>query len=203
MTGDSGPAWPRIRLLHAILRHIPFDGWSPAAMAAGASDAGLTQSDLRRHFPGGPRAVFEFFSSWADTQMVASLGAAKIGSRPVHERIREAVSMRIGIIEPWREAVHRGVAFAALPPNAPLAARCLYRTVDSMWYATGDRSADFSFYTKRASLAGIFAATMMYWLADQSEGYGDTWAFLDRRLADMGRVRRVRADLARLAGALS
>ena len=42
-----------------------------------------------------------------------------------------------------------------MPQNVPLGLRLLYETVDGIWYAVGDQATDFSFYTKRASLAEL------------------------------------------------
>ncbi|KAF0220146.1 MAG: hypothetical protein FD176_3397, partial [Rhodospirillaceae bacterium] len=56
-------------------------------------------------------------------------------------------------------------------------------------------SSDFSWYTRRATLTAVYAATLLYWLDDASEDCADTWAFLDRRLADVGRVTKARQNL--------
>ena len=87
-----------------------------------------------------------------------------------------------------REAVRRGLSLLALPQYAPVATRLLYRTVDAMWYAAGDTSTDYNFYSKRALLAGVYSATLLYWLNDKSDGFEATWAFLDRRVANVLQV---------------
>ncbi|MBX6376726.1 MAG: COQ9 family protein, partial [Acetobacteraceae bacterium] len=107
-------------------------------------------------------------------------------------------------------ALRHALALLALPWNAGAAARCTARTVDAIWYAAGDRSADFSWYTRRASLAAIYAATLAYWLrpeadgADPEEHLAATLAFLDRRMADLARMAKGRqalcARVARLRG---
>src|SRR4029077_14179482 len=84
-----------------------------------------------------------------------------------------------------REAARRALALLALPLNAGLGLKLLYRTVDAMWYAAGDTSADFNFYTKRAILAGVYSSTLLYWLNDRAEGSEATWSFLDRRIDDV------------------
>lgn len=43
----------------------------------------------------------------------------------------------------------------------------------------------FNWYTKRASLAGVYKSTEIYMLQDNSEGHENTWEFLDRRLEDL------------------
>ena len=60
----------------------------------------------------------------------------------------------------------------------------------------GDASTDFSFYTKRASLAGIDAAATLFWLDDRSPDFADTEAFIDRRLAELHRLTGMRERLA-------
>ena len=101
-------------------------------------------------------------------------------------------SLRFEVVQPWREAVRRALSVLALPPHALLAVRLLYETVDAIWYAAGDAATDFSFYTKRATLAGIYTATLLYWLEDRSEGYTATQAFLDRRLAELRQLTEAR-----------
>ena len=97
------------------------------------------------------------------------------------------------------QAVRRALSYLALPRNAALGAKCLYRTVDAIWYAAGDTSTDYNFYTKRLLLAGVYASTLLFWLNDTSEGRAETWAFLDRRIAE---VTRLGGTLGRGIGAL-
>ena len=103
------------------------------------------------------------------------------------------IALRLARNRPHKEAVRRAVAVLALAGERggwPRAAPA--RTVDAIWHAAGDRSADFSWYTKRASLGAVYAATVLYWLRDDSEDDEATLAFLDRRLEAIGRVGRLR-----------
>jgi ubiquinone biosynthesis protein COQ9 len=72
--------------------------------------------------------------------------------------------------------------------------------VDSIWYAAGDRATDFGFYTKRALLAAVYGATVLYWLEDRSPGSAATWEFLDRRIESVMRLPRLRGRLTRVLG---
>ncbi|MCW8835637.1 MAG: COQ9 family protein [Rhodospirillales bacterium] len=184
----------RDRILLATLDHVVFEGWTDRAMRMGLSDAGMTETDGLIAFPGGVADMVGHFSDYADRQMLAAVEKENGEKRGVTARIAAAVRARLEICEPWREQVRRAVGFLALPRNAPLAARCNWRTVDAMWHAAGDASADFSFYTKRATLAAVYTATLLYWLEDESEDFAETWGFLDRRLADVGRFHRFRGQ---------
>jgi ubiquinone biosynthesis protein COQ9 len=113
----------------------------------------------------------------------------------IRERIKVAVRARIEQTVGGRESVRRGLAMLALPPNGPLGLKLLYRTVDAIWYAAGDTSTDFNFYTKRAMLAGVYSSTLLYWLNDRSGDSEATWAFLDRRIDNVMRFEKLKADV--------
>jgi ubiquinone biosynthesis protein COQ9 len=134
--------------------------------------------------------------------MLAALAGHDIEALPVRDRVALAVRLRLEALAPWREAVRRTLSLLALPPNLPLGARCLYRTVDAIWRAIGDRSVDFNFYTKRALLAAVLSSTVLYWLDDDSDGAGASRAFLDRRIADVMKAPSLIGRLGRAAGRL-
>jgi ubiquinone biosynthesis protein COQ9 len=102
------------------------------------------------------------------------------------------IALRLARQQPNKEAVRRALAMLALPIHARAAAACTARTVDAIWHAAGDRSADFSWYTKRAILTAVYGATVLFWLRDPSEDSAATLAFLDRRLAGIARVGKLR-----------
>jgi len=188
MTGQDQLSARREALLLATLPHVAFDGWSGTALRAGAGDLGLTEAEALHAFPEGAAELVEAFSDWADLAMLERLGTAELGDLGVSAKVALAVRRRLEALAPHREAVRRGLAFLALPGNAGLALKCLYRTVDAAWYAVGDRSTDYSFYSKRLLLAGVVSSTLLYWLNDRSEDHAATWAFLDRRIAEVVRV---------------
>ena len=182
----------RDALLDAALPHVAFDGWTGAALRAGARDLGIDPDAVREVFPKDAGQALAYFSRRADARMVAAFEAAETDELRMHERVMLAVELRLHELVPHREAVRRGLSFLALPVNAPLGAKLLYRTVDDIWYAAGDRAADFSFYTKRGLLAGVVASTTLYWLDDGSEDFVATHEFLARRIADVMRLHGIR-----------
>jgi ubiquinone biosynthesis protein COQ9 len=182
-------------LLEAMLPDVAFDGWSRAALRGAARRLGIPVGEALAAFPGGSADLVAGFSRWADRRMLDRLEALPLDPLRVSERIALAIGIRLEIVEPWREAVRRALMVLALPQHAPLAMRLIYETVDAIWYAAGDHATDFSFYTKRLTLAAVYGATVLCWIDDRSEGFADTRAFLDRRLADAARIGRARRDL--------
>lgn len=172
----------RDEILLAALPNIAFDGWTRQAMRAGASAAGYQQAVLDRAFPNGIGDLLEHFNAWTDSRMVERLGDHDLTLMSVAERIGLALRLRLEAMAPHREAVRRAAAYFTLPTNGILGWRLLYASVDTVWYGIGDQSTDFTYYTKRALLAPIMTTATCYWLADESEGFRDTNAFIDRSL---------------------
>ena len=172
-------------LLAAMLPDVPFDGWTEAALARAAERVGLDRAELCSLCPGGPRDLVVWFSHWADRETMRALEARDLSALKVRERISAGVQARLAVLAPHREAVRRSLALLTAPQNLALGARLLYDAVDAIWYAAGDTATDFNFYTKRGLLAGVYAATTLYWLDDRSPDTADTLSFLDRRLGDV------------------
>ncbi|HXQ49668.1 MAG TPA: COQ9 family protein [Stellaceae bacterium] len=189
-------------LLAALLPDVPFDGWSLAAMRAAAQRVGMDAVELATLFPRGPRDAVAWFSDWADRLTLETMAARPVDGMKLADRIALGVHTRLALLAPHREAARRGMSLLALPGNAALGMSLLFHTVDALWHAADDRSTDFSYYTKRAMLAGIYAATMLYWFDDRSDECAATDAFLKRRLDDAMALPRLRAELERLAGHL-
>jgi ubiquinone biosynthesis protein COQ9 len=192
----------RAALIEAILPDVALDGWSRAALRGAARRIGIPAGAALALFPGGAADLVAGFSRWADQRMLDRLDGTALGALRVSERIALAIGIRLEVVAPWREAVRAALAVLALPTNVALGLRLLYETVDAIWYAAGDSATDFSFYTKRMSLAAIWAATVLYWLEDRSEDFVDTRGFLARRLGDMARIGRARRGLETAASAL-
>lgn len=201
MTNNQGDLTKqRLAILNATLSHVPFDGWTLSSIEQGARDAGFDTDMALRAFPGGVADVVAFHSTTADARMLAALDDMDLGAMRIRERVATAVRVRLEQNQADRLAVSRALGFLALPGNAPLAAKCLYRTVDAIWYACGDTATDYNFYTKRALLAAVYSTTVLAWINDRSPDSADTWAFLDRRIGEVLQVPKLTGRLRRVAG---
>ncbi len=185
----------RDQLLEAALPHVVFDGWSLAALIAGASDIGLGSGHAHAAFINPKRDLVVHFSDWADRRMLDQLQDIDLESMKVRDRIATLVLARFDALVEHKEATRRAIALLALPGNPDVSARALYRTVDAIWRAAGDTAVDFSFYSKRGLLAAVLMATTLYWLNDRSPSHAETRAFLHRRIAGIMRIPAWRSRL--------
>jgi ubiquinone biosynthesis protein COQ9 len=170
--------------LDAILPLVPLYGWQGKAIAEGLRDAHMAPEDAEWMFPRGAISAIEAWIELADRRMEAAGLAADLAGMRTHERVRFLIKARLEAAEPHRDALRAALSVLAMPWNAPIAARSLARSVSAIWYTAGDKSADFSWYTRRATLAGIYSATLAFWLSGRGDGLEAALGFLDRRLAD-------------------
>lgn len=182
----------RDRLLAAALPHVMFDGWGEATFRAAAADAGVDLALARLVCPRGALDLAVDYHRTGDRKMVARLMASDLQALRFRERIAAAVRFRLE--EADRDMVRRGAALLALPQHAAQGAELVWGTADAIWRALGDNSADLNWYTKRMSLSAVYSATVLYWLGDESDGAAATWAFLDRRIEDVMRFEKAKAD---------
>ncbi len=182
---------PRDRILDAALIHVPFDGWSETTFRNAARDAGVSVNEARFAFPRGPLDLALAFHKRGDATMEERLRREDLSQMRFRDRIAAAVRYRVEAVED-KEAARRGTAFFSLPQNAQAGARALWETADRIWTTLGDTSEDVNWYTKRATLSGVYGATVLYWLGDDSLGHQDTWSFLDRRIEDVMRIEKAK-----------
>jgi ubiquinone biosynthesis protein COQ9 len=191
MTNDP----ERDAVIDALLPQVPFDGWTMKSVRQALVSLGQHPDDAPLLFPGGTGEMIAAYCALADERMAAAATAADLAAYRVPGRVKAIIALRLEQARGDKEAIRRALAWLTIPTNAPVAAKTLAATVDTIWHAAGDISADFSWYTKRGILAGVYSSTLLYWLRDVSDEDEATLAFLDRRLADVGRVGKVRKTL--------
>ena len=183
--------------IEAMLPQVPFDGWTFRALRAGLTDIGMPADEAELLFPGRPRTaaaeMIAVFCDLADRKMIAA--SAALTEARVSGRVKAIIALRLRMNQPHKEAIRRAASVLALPGNARTAAAIMARTVDAIWQAAGDRSADFNWYTKRATLTAVYGSTMLFWLRDNSGDDSDTMAFVERRLRGVGRIGRFTAQI--------
>ncbi|MDH7640161.1 COQ9 family protein [Sphingomonas oryzagri] len=185
----------RLALGAEIPAHAVFDGWSDAALAMAAEALKLDPAHAKLAFPDGAVGMIDAWYASLDTRLAAAFPPERIAAMKIRARIGELVLARIDLVRPHKQAVRSALAILALPRNLPTAAKLGWRTADALWRIAGDTATDFNHYTKRLTLSALYASTLLAWLDDESEGEAETKAFLDRRIGDVMRFEKVKAQL--------
>ena len=196
----------RIDLIRAMLTHVPFDGWTWEAMEQGALDINFEKKKtsylrikiFKELFKNGPIDFIDVFSEIIDLEVKENYNLIKSKPERVPEKIKTIIMIRLKLCQLYKEAVRSSVSLTALPANAKVSLKILYRTCNSIWRIAGDKSTDFSFYTRRASLAAVYLSTLLFWLNDNSNSNVETELFLDRRLSDISKISNLKKPISNL-----
>jgi ubiquinone biosynthesis protein COQ9 len=193
---ETIPPLERLRrqLALAVGENAVFDGWGQAAAHAAADQLGIDRGQARLAMPKGQAGLIDVYIQGVDRALDEHFTAERLAGLKIREKIRQLVWRRLEIMGPAREAVRRALAILAMPQNVPLAMRISWRSVDQMWRIAGDTSTDFNHYTKRMTLGAVYASTLLVWLDDKSDEWTESAAFLDRRIDDVMKFEKWKAE---------
>ena len=193
----------RIDLIKAMLTHVPFDGWTWEAMEQGALDIGFEKKKnssfrikiFKDLFKNGSIDFIDIFSEIIDLEVKENYNLIEPKPERVPDKIKKIIMIRLNLCQKYKEAVRSSISLTAIPVNAKISLNILYRTCNSMWRIVGDKSTDFSFYTRRISLAAVYTSTLLFWLNDKSNNNVETEFFLERRLKDISKISSLKKPL--------
>ena len=187
----------RIALAPAIADAAVFDGWTPLAVTNAAEAEGVDPEVAKFAFKGGAMTLIAAWIAAIDREMETALPAETLGTLKIRERIRRLVQFRLDAVAGQQEALRRALAIMAMPQNAGQALKLGWSSADAMWRLAGDTATDYNHYTKRMTLGALYASTLAVFAQDESEGYADTRAFLDRRIDNVMQFEKVKAQFLR------
>ena len=184
----------RRRLALAVGENAVFDGWTRKAVDSAAGQLGIDPVQARLAMPKTAAGLIDCYIEEVDRALAIHFTPKRLQDLKIREKIRALVWQRLEIMGPSREAVRRALAILAMPQNLPLALRISWRSADLMWRLAGDTSTDFNHYTKRMTLGAVYGSTLLAWLDDQTEGWQASAAFLDRRIDDVMKFEKWKAQ---------
>ena len=167
---------PRTEVLEAALDHVGAKGWTVEALSAGAQECGLP-SVAHGMFPRGAVELVDFFMLKGNGHLEERLSALDPATSEV-DIIRAAIKERLTYMSPYVTSWPQAMALGALPQNASNTLSNLVIMADLISLHAGDRSTDINWYTKRAMVTSIYAATEVFMLTDTSYEFEDTWCAL-------------------------
>ncbi len=190
----------RAYLAPLLASQAAFDGWNEKAVAAAAEQAGVDIEMAGLAFNEGPIDMINAWFQAIDDAMGGKFSEEELAAMKIRERITALVVARLEVLESDREGLRRALAILAAPSNLRAAAKLGWRAADKMWRLAGDKATDYNHYTKRTLLSAVYGSTISVFLDDDSDGYVDTKAFLDRRIENVMQFEKVKAKITRPGG---
>ncbi len=194
----------RLTILDEMLQEVVFDGWTQQCLNKSALAAGMTTNEIERGdlllaFPNGVADILDFWSEIEDQKMLEAFQGADPAPTRIRDKVTYLVRVRLEGLTANREAARRAAATLALPNYASLGAKLSWRTSDTIWRELGDKSMDYNFYTKRATLNAVYLSSLSHWLAEEvttgENAYQGSWEFLDARIENIMQFEKVKAKV--------
>ncbi|XP_050671798.1 ubiquinone biosynthesis protein COQ9, mitochondrial-like isoform X2 [Leptidea sinapis] len=175
------------KILSKALEFVPKNGWTVEALAQGAETAGYP-GIAHGMFPNAGGDLVHFFNVKCNKELVQQMKMwPKVDvneSKIPAQQVENAIMTRLLMIEPYKSTWPRAMAIQALPNNVPNSLATLLSLVDDICYFTGDRSVDFNWYIRRVGLAGIYKASELFYLTDNTQDNSSTRNFVKSRIRD-------------------
>ncbi|OTA95955.1 hypothetical protein M434DRAFT_19890 [Hypoxylon sp. CO27-5] len=178
-------------ILSAAYRHVPEHGFTAYTLSLGARDAGYLDISTNL-LPEGPFSLIRYHLL-TQREALAPRSETLFGPQgeqglQVPDKVERLAWERLlgnqEVNHRWQEAL----AIMAQPSHVPSSLRELALLSDEIYFLAGDISVDPSWYTKRGSLSMIYASSELFMTNDRSPGYGETRAFLRRRLNETSKM---------------
>lgn len=182
------------KLLEAAEMHVPFDGWSDKTFTASCLDAEIDESFARLFLPQGGRDLAIEAHRKGDQNMITALANMDLSELRFRDKIAAAVMVRLECAGD-KESVRRATTLFALPQNAAIGAKLIWGTCDAIWSSLGDPSRDYNWYSKRATLSGVYGSTVLYWLGDTSDDDIATKEFINRRIDNVMQIEKAKGQI--------
>ncbi len=183
------------KLLLTFLENVPFEGWTWETLYNSAIEIKLFKSKkISEHDKNIIKGLFNDdliniiikFNTYLDLKMRESFKKPKYKKERIPNKIKYQILYRLKAATNFREAVRISIGMMAQPKNSRTALTMLYKTCDIIWRDCGDKSTDFSFYTKRLILSGVYSSTLSYWLSEKD--FDKVEDFLERRLDNVSKL---------------
>lgn len=197
---DPSPFPPiQSAILSSSLSHVPRLGFTQDALLAGAKENNYLEVSTQLF----PRGAYELIHYHLVTERLALKDRVQFPENSklgLGQKVKTLTWARLqankDVIQHWQDALGQ----MSLLENIPASLKELGNLSDEIWYLSGDTTVDFSWYTKRAQLSAVYAATETFMTTDQSTEFRDTEEFLDRRLEDARFLGGVAGGVGRYAG---
>ena len=177
-------------ILLKILESHPFN-WDAVAMAG--EELGEPAGSVRLIVSNNIDNVLKNLYLYFENLLKNSIEEEDLSALRTHEKIRKIIELHFISIEPHKKALRSILHRGSLLSSPITFTNMLYQTVSHMWYAAGDQSTDYNFYTKRLILSAVYTPTLFYWL--EGNNLEETMKYCDKKLSQVSKVPKLKNQI--------
>ena len=156
------------KLAKLFIGDVPKFGWSRETLLQCAKKQRISTSVLAKLFPSFEYDVLKFLIAQNNTQVEKNYNSFNNSRLKTRDKIKTILELKFDSNEYLKKALPEMLKFLLRPGNLLMSIKMLHENSDFIWNLAGDKSNDFSFYSKRGLLSMVYLATLIYWLNDKS-----------------------------------
>tara|TARA_Y100000992_G_scaffold243735_1_gene174803 strand:+ start:50 stop:676 length:627 start_codon:yes stop_codon:yes gene_type:complete len=156
------------KLAKLFIGNVPKFGWSRETLLQCAKKQRISTSVLAKLFPSFEYDVLKFIIAQNNTQVEKNYNSFNNSRLKTRDKIKTILELKFDSNEYLKKALPEMLKFLLRPGNLLMSIKMLHENSDFIWNLAGDKSNDFSFYSKRGLLSMVYLATLIYWLNDKS-----------------------------------
>ena len=157
------------KLAKLFIQNVPKFGWSRETLLQCAKKQRISTSVLAKLFPSFEYDVLKFIIAQNNIQVEKNYNSFNNSRLKTRDKIKTIMELKFENNNHLKKALPEMLKFLLRPGNILMSIKMLHENSDFIWSLSGDKSNDFSYYSKRGLLSMIYLATLIYWLNDKSE----------------------------------
>lgn len=169
----------RKQIFNDVKNYVEVNGWNKEIFL-NLKNSNFDYNEIISLFPNGYLSTIQMYLDDINSKMALESKKLNLIQLRLHERVRELCILRLNIMQKEKKFVVKTYNHLCLPQNYKFSSKNLYKTIDQIWFLSGDNSTDFNFYTKRIILAGIYTSTMIHFV--NNKNIDKTIDFLNNQL---------------------
>jgi len=156
------------KLAKLFIQDVPKFGWSRETLLQCAKKQRISTSVLAKLFPSFEYDVLKFIIAQNNIQVEKNYNSFNNSRLKTRDKIKTILELKFDSNEYLKKSLPEMLKFLLRPGNLLMSIKMLHENSDFIWNLAGDKSNDFSFYSKRGLLSMVYLATLIYWLNDKS-----------------------------------
>ena len=168
-------------------------GWNDSLFKKISSHTRISYDELVILFPDGYKGMLKLSLDYLNFELENICCHYDFISLPTHKRIKKIIITKINLMNKNKDFYKRTFYFLLIPINYKLLTTYLYKTVNLMWYISGDNSTDFNFYTKRMILSGIYSSVILHFISNNN--LLETEKKLDNNLLKVSKIPVIKENI--------
>tara|TARA_B100000925_G_scaffold232733_1_gene181263 strand:- start:1153 stop:1779 length:627 start_codon:yes stop_codon:yes gene_type:complete len=156
------------KLAKLFIEDVPKFGWSRETLLQCAKKQRISTSVLAKLFPSFEYDVLKFIIAQNNIQVEKNYNSFNNSRLKTRDKIKTILELKFDSNEYLKKSLPEMLKFLLRPGNLLMSIKMLHENSDFIWNLAGDKSNDFSFYSKRGLLSMVYLATLIYWLNDKS-----------------------------------